>query len=488
MLAVLGVAAHACCTHAVSAQEVRTTELAKRAEVAQQRAVEFFSRQVAVEGGYVYQVSGDLQFREGEGDAGAKAVWVQPPGTPAVGMAYIEAYERTGDEYLLRAAKDAALCLLRGQLHSGGWQNHIDFDPELRGKLAYRVEGERRKKARNLSSFDDDQTQSAIRFLMKVDRVLEFKDAAIHEATEYALSSVVRNQFPNGAWSQVYEAPIDSAFAISKQNATRRGTYPQTWSRQFPGGDYWFFYTLNDQALVRVMQTMLLAHETYNKPEYREAALKAADFLIAAQMPEPQPAWAQQYNYEMEPVWARKFEPPAISGGESQVVIEAMLDLATLTGDKRYLKPIPAALAYLKKSVLPDGRLARFYELQTNRPLYFNRKYELTYDDSDMPTHYGFKVDNQLDQLSKRYEKLSGMTSQELVEFGKSEKERRQRAKPSAARVEKIIIALDARGAWVEPGKLRYVKQSPAERPVIQSQTFIKNLDDLSRFLAKPKP
>ena len=52
---------------------------------------------------------------------------------------------------------------------------------------------------------------------------------------------------------------------------------------------------------------------------------------------------------------------------------------------------MPPALAYLKKSLLPDGRLARFYELKTNKPLYFTKTYELTYDDSDMPTHYSFK-------------------------------------------------------------------------------------------------
>ena len=160
---------------------------------AQRRAVKFFHDQVAVHNGYVYQVSADLKFREGEGDAGPSSVWVQPPGTPAVGMAYVEAYERTGDDYLLGAAKNTAACLLKGQLHSGGWMNHIDFDSTLREKVAYRVDGPRRKRARNFSSFDDDQTQAALRFMMKLDRALQFKDGPIHEATLFALEAVVRN-------------------------------------------------------------------------------------------------------------------------------------------------------------------------------------------------------------------------------------------------------------------------------------------------------
>ena len=41
-----------------------------------------------------------------------------------------------------------------------------------------------------------------------------------------------------------------------------------------------------------------------------------------------------------------------------------------VAGNKTYLKPIPRALAYLRRSLLSDGRLARYYELKTNKPLY----------------------------------------------------------------------------------------------------------------------
>ena len=48
------------------------------------------------------------------------------------------------------------------------------------------------------------------------------------------------------------------------------------------------------------------------------AAKRGGDFLLLAQMPEPQPAWCQQYHPDMHPVWARKFEPPAIACSESE--------------------------------------------------------------------------------------------------------------------------------------------------------------------------
>ena len=90
-------------------------------------------------------------------------------------------------------------------------------------------------------------------------------------------------------------------------------------------------------------------------------------------MPDPQPAWAQQYNAQMQPAWARKFEPASITGGESQGAIRILMDVYRHTGDKKYLAPIPAALDYLAKSEVSAGRLARFYELKTNQAALFHQ-------------------------------------------------------------------------------------------------------------------
>ena len=107
------------------------------------RAVGFFREHVAREGGYVFRYSEDLARREGEERGGATTAWVQPPGTPAVGMAFLTAHEATGDPYYLDAARETALALVRGQLRSGGWDNRIEFDPEERARYSYRVDPER---------------------------------------------------------------------------------------------------------------------------------------------------------------------------------------------------------------------------------------------------------------------------------------------------------------------------------------------------------
>ena len=70
---------------------------------AMKRATEYYRTQVASHGGYVYHYSIDLTQRWGEGKATKDQIWVQPPGTPTVGLAYVAAYKATGDRYYLEA-------------------------------------------------------------------------------------------------------------------------------------------------------------------------------------------------------------------------------------------------------------------------------------------------------------------------------------------------------------------------------------------------
>lgn len=448
-----------------------------QARAALLKAAAFYRDKVAAHGGYVYRYSGDLEKREGEGKVDLDRVWVQPPGTPSVGLAYLDAYERTKLPELLDAAKAAGECLIRGQLRSGGWTDSIEFAPDRRKKFAYRVDGPRSRQF-NWTTFDDDKTQAALRMMMRLDQSLEFRDERVHEATNYALESVLKAQFPNGGWPQGYEkAPDPKDFPVLPAK------YPETWPRQYPGGDYWVYYTFNDNTVANTIDALLLAAEIYHDPRFRDAAIRAGDFIRLAQLPDPQPAWAQQYDFAMQPVWARKFEPPAVSGGESQRLLTTLMDLYVETGEPRFLEPIPKALEYLEKSRLADGRLARFYELKTNKPLYFTKTYQLTEDDSDVPTHYGFKVESKLDPIGRRFEKLKAATPHELGAIreavGKSHPE-----PDLASQAERVIAAMDDRGAWVEPGKLRYHGKGDKTTEVIESETFIRNLGILARYLA----
>jgi len=297
------------------------------AKQAMKRATHFFNNDVSTEGGYLWKYSEDLSKREGEGRASHSMVWIQPPGTPAVGEAFLTAYQKTGEPYLLKAAKGAANALVRGQLKSGGWSDYIDF--KNRKKMQYRIDGGG-PKARNRTTFDDDKSQSALRFLMLLDQELKFQDQAIHEAVIYALNSFLKAQFPNGGWPQQY-----TSFPDPESYPIRKASYPASWSWEFPKKKYTDYYTFNDNAIADLVDLMFLADHIYKNSRYRKAALNAGDFIILAQMPEPQPAWAQQYNQKMQPAWARRFEPPAVTGGESQGVIKTLMQLYLYSGESK---------------------------------------------------------------------------------------------------------------------------------------------------------
>jgi uncharacterized protein YyaL (SSP411 family) len=257
----------------------------------------------------VYYYSPDLTRWWGEGEATKDQVWVQPPGTPTVGMAYLKAYAATGDKFYLEAATEAAEALVYGQLASGGWTNCI---------------------------------------------------------------------------------------------------------------------------------------------------------------------------CQMKPIWARKFEPPAICGDESQEVIETLMTIYRATGESKYLEPIPRAVAYLKRSLLPDGRLARYYELNTNKPLYMSRRgdvYKLTYDDSKLPGHYGWKTVSRLDEIEKRYNELSRGVDRTTKPRSLTDLE---------SEVRKIREEIDDRGRWVSTSRgepLVGQPKFPLDAHYISSDVFSRNLTTLSEYL-----
>src|SRR6266550_15845 len=74
----------------------RDDKLRADTQATMRKAAEYYRGKVALRGGYVYYFSPDLKLRHGEGAATATQIWVQPPGTPTVGRAYLAAYRATG--------------------------------------------------------------------------------------------------------------------------------------------------------------------------------------------------------------------------------------------------------------------------------------------------------------------------------------------------------------------------------------------------------
>ena len=452
---------------------------------AMRKASTFYADKVSTHGGYHYYYTEDLSYGRSEHGEGSTQVETQREATPRVAMAYLEAFDATGDRFYLEAARKAAHALVEGQLCSGGWDYLIEFDSAKRGKYPYRNGGD--CSIQNPpTTLDDNVTQACVRVLMRVDRALGQSDAAIHEAAMFTLASLLKAQYPNGAWPQRY-----SKFPNPADYPVKKASYPESWSRKWPGENYRNHYTFNDNTISDGIDMMLEAGAIYNDARYTASAKKGGDFILLAQMPEPQPAWAQQYDADMHPAWARVFEPPSVTGGESQGVIATLLVLYRETGERKYLAAAKPALEYLERSVLPkpsgspseirrragEPALARFYELKTNRPLYITKGteirakglgsirpdgYQISYTDESVITHYAVVTSGKgLGALRKEYERVAAADPATLRRAAKlhglspwSRDAEPPARKPTVARVDELISSLDARGAWTEEGQI----------------------------------
>jgi hypothetical protein len=460
------------------------------------KAVRFYNEKVSPHGAYHFAYTQDLSYGRSESADSPTRPEVQREGTPSVGDAFLRAWDATRDRYYLEAARRVAHAYVAGQLCSGGWDYTIEFDPAKRKQFAYRAGNN--CGGSGVTNLDDNVTQSAMRFLMRVDRELNFEDKQVHEAALYALDRLMKAQYPIGAWPQRYrDFPDPAKFPL------KRASYPASWPTKWPGSNYQAHYTFNDNSIIDMIDTMLEAARIYNDPRYLASAEKGGEFILLAQMPDPQPAWAQQYDANMHPAWARIFEPPSVTGGESQGIMRILLVLYSETGNRKYLEPLPRALDYLKKSVLkpeqiPDRTrnlvpeaaigagdlgnwrrdggtmLARFYELQSNRPLYVTKGtrvsvkgegtklidgYEISYSPASVITHYGVVTSgDQLPAIEADYKRVSAAAPSSLRRPDKLRglspwSERVSRSRRAAASSVKVVVAgMDDRGAWVEDG------------------------------------
>lgn len=451
-------------------------------------------RSIATEGGYLWRYSSDLSQRAGENTATATQIWVQPPGTPTVGMAFLGAYEATGDAGYLDAAKAAADALATGQLESGGWDYLIDFDPKrstswYRRSDVGRISDADAATRRNITTFDDDNTQSALRFLVAVadasKNANEPRDRRIRETRDYGLAKLLEAQRPNGGWPQRWAGKRVDVTAYPVHPAR----YPVDYPREYPKSNYSDYYTLNDNTHRDCVMTLLEAAKRLDRPEFRAAALKGGDFLLLAQMPEPQPVWAQQYNPQLEPAWARAFEPPSVCSGESVGAMRLLVELYLETGDAKYIESLPRAIAWFKRSEVAPGIWARMYELHTNTPVFGDRdgkiKYRLEDLSPERQTGYSWRGTYGVTGAISAYETLKQDGREKVLANRRNAEAKAATAEGKAARVRSLeprvraaIAALDSEGRWLVDYR---------GTPTIRTETFIRHLETLSEYVAATK-
>ena len=394
-----------------------------RVQAALDRALEAFAA-LRVHGGWPMAYSSDLSKRWGEwSECDEWQITVQPPATPSVGAVYLRAASVTENRRYLRIAREAADILAAGQLANGGWWHEMRLDAKGPAEYYFLKDKGDRSKADLFctATLDDRTTQGAIDFMMRI--AAETGDRQYRSSARAGLDSLLSAQYPAGGWPQHYP----------------------------PGsGGYHRYLTLNDGAGTDAMMTLLRGYHQYDDGRYLAAALRAAQWLIDFQLPDPHRGWAQQYTLEGEAAPARWFEPPACCSAVTANVMNTLVEIFLKTGDKRYLSPIPDAIAWLEKSEIRPGVRARFYEIGTNRPIYVNNERQVVYDQVDLRPGYGWEGGYGSSAIAnyRKMMRLGRIAYTKDRQYTTLEEEQ-ARFRTLERRVEQVLARQEPEGYWI---------------------------------------
>lgn len=213
------------------------------------------------------------------------------------------------------------------------------------------------------------------------------------------LARVISADGETPARRAAFDKGLDYVFAAQSAN----GGWPQFFPLR-PG--YYSHITYNDDAMVRILT--LVSDIAADKPGYgfvdparraraAQARRRGIDVILKTQVVQDGKltVWCAQHDEAtLAPAWARKFEPPSLSGYESVGVTRFLMSIpdpspevvAAVEGSVAWFKahaiPDIAVERFTDAEGHPDRRVipapgqtlwARFYELGTNRPIFIGR-------------------------------------------------------------------------------------------------------------------
>ena len=248
--------------------------------------------------------------------------------------------------YATPPARAVADTVLRFQQASGGWPKDIDMtQPSLVTPQRSRLE----------ATIDNGATTTQIRLLARVaGATAGVTGDAYRQAAVSGIDYLLRAQYPNGGWPQVY--PVRT--------------------------DYSRHVTFNDDAMINVVN--VLNDVAKGEPPFgfvdddrRLRAGQAVDrgvqviLKMQVSVGGTLTAWCAQHDeVTLEPRPARAYEHVSLSGSETVGIVRFLMGRPATP---EVVRGIEAAVAWLRRVRLPDGRWARFYELGTNRPIFSGR-------------------------------------------------------------------------------------------------------------------
>jgi PelA/Pel-15E family pectate lyase len=274
--------------------------------------------------------------------------------------------------YATASARAVADSMIQYQSPQGGWPKATDLARPPRSAADIPAPGSGRA-----NTFDNGGTTIPMEFLARI--ITASNETRYVEAFNRGLDYMFAAQYPNGGWPQFY--PL------------REG--------------YYSHITYNDGAMIRVLTVLRgvaqgRAPYAFVDAERRTKAAAAVargiECILRTQVKQAGKltVWCAQHDREtLAPAWARNYEIPSLSGAESVGIVRFLMEIDSPTPE--IIAAVEGAVAWFHSAkvtglryqrgraadgqrdgwVEPDPKaeplLARFYELDSNRPIFAGR-------------------------------------------------------------------------------------------------------------------
>ncbi len=278
--------------------------------------------------------------------------------------------------------------ILLYQRNNGGWPKNYDMQAILTSE---QIDSLVKTKDMVHTTFDNSTTYTHIEYLAQVytqTSIEKYKVACLK-----GINFILAAQYPNGGWPQY--------FPIEKDN-------------------YSSHITFNDGAFLGVMATLKKINDNepmfsfvdkYVRDKTKIAYNKGLECILNCQIKSKGrlTAWGQQHNeFDLKPAWARAYEMPSICNGESVSIVLMLMSIEK--PDKRIIESVQSAVKWFSDSKILNTRVktisappeqtpykvnkidkivvtdstappiwTRFYEIETERPLFSDRNSKLLY-------------------------------------------------------------------------------------------------------------
>lgn len=259
-------------------------------------------------------------------------------------------------------------CVLSWQSEHGDWPKNKDTTREVYSGDRSKLKG----------TFDNGATVGELRALARAFRVTQ--DSRYRDAVLAGFDHIIEAQYSNGGWPQYF--PLSDG--------------------------YHRHITLNDGSMIRVMEFLTEVTKTENFAFLGNERLSAAQKAIAlgidcilkcqVVVDGKRTVWCAQHNeVTLAPAKARAYELPSLSGAESAGVLNYLMRLESpspevigaVNDGMRWFAAVKIEGFQYKKSrsapnLIPDPKArplwARFYEIETFRPIFCDRDGIVKYD------------------------------------------------------------------------------------------------------------